>query len=760
MILESNDFVNEPAPSQTPLPAPRGTGPGVSVPPDSRTGTRARVAYHGPRIALLLALAMVTYALFPASPAVESPIFEIGSVATENVIAPFGFAVRKTESELGSERNELARSAKPIFLFVPAAVDSARDGLALFMDSMAVAVGEPSDKRVAVAAVQRAAEAFSIKLTPAEAEYLSFAGRRRAMQAGVERVFGRWLASGVAASGAMDEYRGEIIIQRGQDEKGALADTVTTFGMMLARARRMHPDPNSSLGDAIFIKLLSGFFRPTIVLERTATERRRQELRNAVDTTKYLVRAGEKIVGQHEVVGKAEYDKLRALHNESQSRTEGQQALGRVLGAVVYNALVLAIFGMAIVIFRPQLYNSFRSLALFAVVFTIVIAAAALATRTQTVHPELVPVALAAIVLSILFDPRISMIAAMILAVLVGGQSVFRGTNALFMNLIGGSAAALSVRVIRRRDQAYYSILTIAMAYLFAAIAIGLTLGWGARQIGGSALWGIVNALVSVALAMFILPLAERFTHITTDLTLIEYSDLNRPLLRRLSLEAPGTYAHTIAMANLAEAACNAIGANGLLARVGTYYHDIGKLRRPNYFVENLPRTGARNPHDSLEPQASAAIIRDHVSGGLELARTHRLPPVLRSFITEHHGTGNITYFLERAKNGGERVPNSDIYAYPGPVPQTAETAVCMLADGVEAAVRVLRDPTPKMIKDVVDHIVQARVDAGQLREAPLTLRQLDIVKEQFSRVLVGMSHSRIDYPPTGGGITSEFAAT
>jgi len=347
----------------------------------------------------------------------------------------------------------------------------------------------------------------------------------------------------------------------------------------------------------------------------------------------------------------------------------------------------------------------------------------------------------------------------MILAVLMGGQSDFRATNALFINLIGGVAAAFSVRVIRRRNQAFYSILTIAGAYAIAALAIGLTLNRPFTEIIQTAGWGTVNAVVSVMFAMqILLPLAEEFTGIDTYPRLLEWSDLNRPLMRQLSLEAPGTYAHTMAIANLAEAAANAIGANALLARVGAYYHDIGKLKKPQYFVENQPK--GRNPHDMLKPSTSASIIRNHVKEGLELAAEHRLPKSVRAFITEHHGTGSISYFFEKAKERDGPPSNPGDYAYPGPLPQTAETAIVMLADGVEAATRVLSDPTPQKIRDVIDHISKMRIDQGQLRHAPLTLQQLDRIKEQFARVLIGMHHNRIDYPAAGGGVTAEFSAT
>ena len=272
----------------------------------------------------------------------------------------------------------------------------------------------------------------------------------------------------------------------------------------------------------------------------------------------------------------------------------------------------------------------------------------------------------------------------------------------------------------------------------------------------GGTLAGAVQALALLP-DRALRALLEEITGIDTYLKLLEWSDLNRPIMQRLSLEAPGPYAHTIAMANLVESAANAIGANGLLARVGTYYHDIGKLRKPQYFVENQPK--GRNPHDKLKPAQSAAIIRNHIRDGLELAETHKLPGAVRAFISEHHGTGQITYFLEKARERDGVPPNPDEYTYPGPVPQSAETAICMLADGVEAAMRVLSDPTPDKIREVVDHIVRQRMEQGQLRDAPLTLQQLEQVKAEFTRVLTGMYHNRIDYPAASGGVTSEFAS-
>jgi len=720
---------------------------------DGSPRTRA-FRFHGLRALIALAVAAVTYLVFPASPAVDSPILEVGSVAPDNVIAPFGYTVLKSPDELAKEQSDIARSVEPIFSVNPAGLDSSRLLVDQFAEGLRrIASGGETQRATAI---QQLGQQLGVQLTVAEAQYLSVPGRGENVTGAVRRVYDRWLANGIAATGVLDAIQGAVTLRRDSTAHSINVDSIPTFATLLVSARVLHPDPQSVAGDAAFRKLLAAFFRPTIVFDRVATEQARQALRKSVRNVKYTLQLGEKIVGAHEVVGREEREKMRALQDELARRGEGRRNASRVVGAVLFNTLVLAIFGLTLWLFRPQLYGSIRAVALFAIVFLIVIVASSLIAHVpQRMHPELIPVAFAAVIVSILFDPRIGMIAAMVLSVLIGGQSEFRGTNALFLNLIGGTAAAFTVRIVRHRNQSHFAMFAIAGAYLIAAVAIGLTLDLPLIDIARSAGWGALNAVASVSIAMVLLPGAEQFAGVDTDFTLLEWSDLNRPLLRRLSLEAPGTYAHTIAIANLAESASNAVGANGLLARVGALYHDIGKLKKPQYFAENQAK--GRNPHDKLKPTTSASIIRNHVLEGLELADEHKLPRGVLSFIREHHGTGPISYFLEKAKERDGVPANTAEFAYPGPSPRSIETAIVMLADGAEAAARVLNDPTPQKIREVVDRIVRQRVDQGQLREAPITQAQLETVKEQFTRVLAGMYHSRIDYPAASGGITAEF---
>jgi putative nucleotidyltransferase with HDIG domain len=434
------------------------------------------------------------------------------------------------------------------------------------------------------------------------------------------------------------------------------------------------------------------------------------------------------------------------LGASAQSRSASMLA-----GSIAMNLLLVGGMAVALRQLRPAEFASPPTIGLFALLAAVTVGTAAVAARLVPSAPELVPVAFVAIVVSALFDRRLGLLFATLLAALIGVQPAYRSAPSLIVMVVSGAAAALVVRPVGRRDQSYLWMLVTAVATTLILLATGVAEGDDRSRIVAALVRGVSATVVSVIAAVLALPFAERWTGRETHLTLLEWGDLNRPLLQRLSLEAPGTYAHTIAIANLAEAACRAIGANAVLARVGAYYHDIGKLAKPQYFVENQPR--GRNLHDKLKPQTSASIIRNHVREGLELAEAERMPRSIRAFITEHHGTGTISFFLEKARERDGVPPNAAEFSYPGPVPQSAETAVVMLADGVEAATRALADPSPERIREVIDSVVKQRLDQGQLRDAPLTLRQLTIVKQQFARVLGGMYHARIDYPTPAMGV-------
>jgi putative nucleotidyltransferase with HDIG domain len=709
------------------------------------------VAFHALRWGMLAGLALLTYLMYPVVGGLEIPNLQAGEVAQEEIIAPFAFDVPKSAPEIAAERLERASAAMRVYDFRGDIVDS----VLARTDSLfgAFADAESADQLAAVG------QNFGLRLSVEEAEYLAGGRRLAAYRDAVRRLVSRELRRGVVASGQGEAgTTGYVRLRRNGSESAVPLDSLLTEQALVDRRTAYSPDLSSSVGDMVFTKLLQALVEPTWVPNEAEFEARRQELA-VVDSVKYRVRADERIIDANEVVTRGAEERLFALRQELLNRGGGTEGrLSGVVGQVLTNALVLVVFWALLQLYRPMIYENQRQMLVLSVAFALVILSAAATEKFISPAPELIPVPFAAMLITAMFRGRVAMVGAMVLAVLLGTQAAYGGADAIFIALLGGVAAAVSVRNVRRRDQFLLAAGVVAGAYLFAGLAVKLRVEGPITEVALIGLRGGLNAVASAALVSTLLPAFESIGGISTDLTLLELSDPDRPLLRRLATEAPGTYAHSIAIANLCESASKAVGGHGLLARVGCYYHDIGKVRKPQYFVEN--QAGASNPHDKLKPEVSAGIVRNHVRDGLQLADEHKLPQEVKAFIAEHHGTMEISYFLDRARhrNGGEEV-NLEEFRYPGPKPQSVETAISMLADGVEAAVRVLEDPTPDKVRDVIDHIVNQRVDAGQLEEAPITLAQLSLVREEFARAMGGALHNRIDYPATAGGIGAEWEA-
>lgn len=706
------------------------------------------VGFHALRWLPLGGLALLTLLLYPGPRRVDVPRLETGQVALDNVVAPFDFEVPKSAAELAREGDQLEATVRPIYEYRAGPLDTS---VAVVADLFAVLDTATSPDGLAGAAASK-----GLRLSTDEAAFLMESGRRAAFRTAARDFLGRQLVRGVATSAALQsESSREIVVRRDGSERVTARELVPDYQRFLEARSQGHPAPNSSIGDQIYVKLLNLVFRPTLLPNRAETDSLRQAIRESVDPVRDRVRANELIVGEHQVVTAEAHARLDALRTELIGRDLGGRSLVAVFGQFLTAALILSVFWLLLLLYRRESYTNLRHVTVFTVIFAIVILGAAMNARFLHPGAELIPVPFAAMLLTALFSGRVAMLGATTLAALIATQPTYQMPSALYLALIGGVAAAVGMRVVRRRTQVLTTMAVVVGAFGVAALAVGLQQGWEASAIGASALRGTVTAVVSAALVSVSLPLFEALGRITTDVTLLELSDPMHPLLRRLATEAPGTYAHSIAMANLCEAACNAIGANGLLARVGCYYHDVGKLSKPQFFVENqMPGV---NPHDKLKPEVSAQIIRAHVKDGIALAQEARLPEAVLAFIPEHHGTAEITYFLERARARGDAEVNPDLYRYPGPKPKSVETAVAMIADGVEAALRVLEDPTAETLRDAIDHLALTRMQSGQLDAAPLTLSQLERVKDEFVRVLGSAYHSRIDYPTNAGGISADW---
>ena len=707
------------------------------------------VVHHGFRIALLLVLVLLMHVLFPPESVPDFPVYEEGDVPQQDVLAESRFVIPKSEAELTQERDEAAAAVAPVFVYDAAAADTMLARVRRFVahvDSAAALGNTEQERRDRVRALLISygfpvdADALDLLIVPAN---------RQLLLQSLERTVMRELPTGiVSASDFEDSPAPQWRLLRDGTERLLTRDTVHTQSRLYSRASESLP-ATAPAGLADFQRLaLILFFEGSIKLDRARTEGAREQARRTVPVVKTEVLQGERVIAAHEPVREAQLERLNAYRQhlaESGALGDGSMRLAATAGMFALNLMVLSVFGFLLYFYRRNVYTNARQVTLLAVLVGLLMGAAAIIARTGA-PVELVPIAFPALVVAVLWDGRMALNFVLVLATLLSIQTPFSSLTARLVMLLGGSAAALSVRVVRRRAQGLVLGSVIAFVYALACIGLGLLRSREAADIMTCVLWGAANGLSSALIAMGFLPLFEAATKITTDQTLLELADLNRPLLKRLSLEAPGTYAHSISVANLGEAAARAIDASPLLVRVGAYYHDVGKIATPQYFVENQAR--GRNPHEQIDPRKSAALVRAHVLEGIRFAEQAKLPQIIRAFIPEHHGTQTIGFFYDQARQANPEADlNPSDFAYPGPKPQSKETAILMLADSVESAAKVLQEPTAERIRALVDRIVDSKISQAQLDEAPLTLHDIARIKEQFTAVLNGMYHHRIDYP-------------
>lgn len=424
-------------------------------------------------------------------------------------------------------------------------------------------------------------------------------------------------------------------------------------------------------------------------------------------------------------------------------------------GAALISLVVVAIMAISIARWRPEILERDSKLMLLGLIgfITLFLSLAMNLFSGQLGEGAsyLMPIALNAVLAAILLDPRVALLQSVIIAVLLGVFASSAQVGAVAVGVVGSAVGVYTVARVESRNDLYRSGLMLGVANAVTVLALNLLesaplLDW---QMWRDVALGAVNGLLVAILATGALPLFETLFGIVTPLKLLELSNPNHPLLKRLMVEAPGSYHHTILVANLCEAAAEAIGADPVLARVGAYYHDIGKIKRPAFFVEN--QFGGENPHDKLPPSLSAMIITSHVKEGVELAREAGLPQEIIDFIPEHHGTTLVSYFYHMASqnNQSEYVLEED-FRYEGPKPRRRETAICMLADGCEASVRAMRQKSHlshDQIEQQVRKIINDRLQQGQLDNCDLTLKELDTIARVFVKVLSGVHHARIDYP-------------
>ena len=502
--------------------------------------------------------------------------------------------------------------------------------------------------------------------------------------------------------------------------------------------------------------LIIEFMIPNLVYDKETTERRQNASLDRVPRSKGIVLKDEMIVNANQRITEEDLQKLQSLAVEisKENRTLGiKDSIITYIGRLLIIGILISYFFTFLLIYRSHIFEKWQLLLVIAFIYVFIIVIANIFVYQLDFSEFLIPVTVAAMLLTILFDARIGFMGTTSIVLLVGimiGNDLEFIVTGLFMS----SIAMYTVRRIRTRSKFITAIFSLMGASIIAVLSHGLFMGHSVSTMGVDLTYLLVNSIFAPIITYGLIIILEVSFGITTDLSLIELLDFNHPLLKRLQQEANGTFNHSVVVGNLAEACADAINARSLLCRVGAYYHDLGKMERPEYYIEN--QFMGDNKHDSLTPAMSAKIIRKHVVDGLKLAKDYGLPKLVSDFIPMHHGTSRVEYFyrmaLEAAKDTNEKVDDS-AYRYPGPKPNTKETGILMICEAVEAAVRSIKEPDILKIDTMVDKVIKGRLNDGQLDECPLTLDDLRKIKGTVDGnsgmlpVLRGIYHIRIEYP-------------
>lgn len=556
-----------------------------------------------------------------------------------------------------------------------------------------------------------------------------------------------------------DRQKGIMIRDLATGEETELADLTKVVGVGELRNRIDSELVAVGLGRKerrILEGLLARLVRPNLSFNRNETEARKKQAEASVQPVLVQVKKGEMIVREGARVTEDQVRKLKALRDLKKDTRNLSAALGLflVILTLLYTSYHFAVRNISK--FRLQMRDLVFLAATYSGLFVLIKFAIFINTAFENAFPHLdsgsffylIPFAAGAMLVRVVLNSEVALLFTAMMALMVGllfGNSLF-----LVLFVVGGSlVGAHAVRQCNTRSALYRAGFQVSLVNMAMVVGLHLLAGKPLTvpllyKLGVAFAGGFFCAIVATALV----PLVEAVFKYTTDIKLLELANLNTPVLRQLMVQAPGTYHHSIVVGNLAEAGAEAIGANPLLARVAAYYHDIGKIRKPLYFVEN--QSGSENRHDKLAPSMSALILMAHVKDGVELARENRLGQELIDILRQHHGTALMKYFYDKAKNQQDpevqQVDERD-YRYPGPKPQTREAALIMLADAVEAAGRTLTDPTPARIQGMVQKIINNIFIDGQLDECELTLKDLHKIARSFNRILAGIFHYRIDYP-------------
>lgn len=503
--------------------------------------------------------------------------------------------------------------------------------------------------------------------------------------------------------------------------------------------------------------LFFDIIEPNVEFNQQLTNKALTEQLENIAYTRGNIQEGIRIIAKGEVVEGEKFAILNSLKKEYESQVWNESNYNWIVfGYIILVALALLMLLLFIRKYRPDIYENNNKVTFIFMNILFMIVLTTLVVKYNASYVYVVPLCILPLILKAFFDARLGLFAH-VLTVLLLGFIVPNSSEYIFLQIIAGIVTILTVSELYKRANLFISVGQITLIYIVAYFAFYITHEGGIKfseVISGNetgqihVIWIYVTQFMLCGLAtLFVQPLIyiyEKIFGLVSDVSLLELSDTNSKLLKRLANEAPGTFHHSLQVANLAEAAASEIGANTMLVRVGALYHDIGKMNNPTFFIEN--QATSVNPHDELAPDESAAMIIDHVLDGIEIAKSNKLPDRIIDFIRTHHGTSTVYYFYQKAKELDEEVA-IEKFQYPGPIPFSKETAILMMADSVEAASKSLKEPTSQKIDQFVERIIDKQMDEQQFMNADITLKEIVTIKKVLKKKLNNIYHLRIEYP-------------
>ncbi|HKJ06394.1 MAG TPA: HDIG domain-containing protein [Flavobacteriaceae bacterium] len=632
----------------------------------------------------------------------------------ENYYAPFDFSLQKTEEEIAQEKQEITRNANLFFEYSTSIVDNVNLNIQERTENLFESINVGS-------------------------------GESYTLQNKIDSVLSSIYNFGLINEEQLDKInKDEITLRKGNEIEDITASKFKRLQDVDNVINNYFNNINTDVENKI-VNILLEEIKPNVFFDEEFTSLALEEELKKISYTKGLIAENERIIFKGDIVEGDKYLILESLKQEFESQVWSKTNYNWIVAG--YTILVALTFFMLFLFlrkYRTDIYEDSNKVTFIFFNIILIVLLVTLIVKYDAKYVYIAPIVMLPLILKAFFDARLGLFTH-VLTVLLLGFIVPNSFEFIFLQIIAGIVTILTISELHKRANLFYSVVQITLVYFVAYFAFSIIQEGNAQNLNWEK---FIYFALNGAATLFVLPLIyifEKLFGLVSDESLKELSNTNSKLLKQLAEKAPGTFQHSLQVANLAEASANEINANAMLVRTGALYHDIGKMENPMYFTEN--QITNVNPHDELTPKDSAQIIINHIIKGVEMAKSHRLPERIIDFIRTHHGTTLVYYFYKKEEEltGGD--VNTKYFQYPGPIPFSKETAILMMCDAVEAASKSIKEPTAQLFDDLVEKIVNTQLESGQFMNADITFKELQTIKKVLKKKLKNIYHLRIEYP-------------